>query len=137
MDSEYTWNRKEDPVWWGWFALDPIDGELECYPRFGQHITFGWKVPAALFEDRVPWGDIIPVEIIGYANDGLNEGFLCTLPDEIDCLYHHEHVPPHITISYDSESSPNRTGYMEFMKLDEPYTLLGRFGMFKDHHVIF
>lgn len=65
----------------------------------------------------------IECEIIGYANDGLNEGYEVRLPDN---LPYFNKATPHITISTSKKSKPVKTGYMNFQSIDKTFTLKGK-----------
>lgn len=79
--------------------------------------------------------------VVGYGNDGRNEGVMVELgavgDGKLDRLG--ESVPlPHVTLSVSRDGKPVDTGGLEFVPLDEPFELEGRFGGFTtDKRVVF
>ena len=98
------------------------------------HVTFQFRpktVPAPLF------GEKVRVKVVGYGNDGLNEGLkvevstnnqmLSTMAEEIRV--------PHITISVSADGKPVDTAKLAFQPI-EPFFLEMTFGAFTPEGVI-
>lgn len=87
------------------------------------------------------FGKTRTMTVVGYGNDGRNEGVMVELgttgDDELARLG--ESVPmPHVTLSVSRDGRPVDTGGLEFSPLDEPFELEGRFGGFTtDRRVVF
>lgn len=108
------------------------------------HVTFGFRIkPVDGFDElcvAYPNSDGL-VLIIGYGNDGGNEGFLVQIDSEIADFYQGQvagrdekgNVYAHITISYDKAKGrkPVDTGSIKFNRINGfPVTTFGRFGYF-------
>ena len=92
------------------------------------HVTFAYRPEAV---DRNLFGEKVGITIIGYGNDGTNEGVLTTL---------HTHNPalremmekiqvPHITIAVGEGGKPVNTRYLSFPPVT-PVELEGTFGAY-------
>lgn len=79
------------------------------------------------------------VRIVGYANDGRNEGLQAALDNELMPMYQGS-ARPHITVSYSDGARAVDTGSLQFEPVDDAgnrLTLRGRFGYFTGDHVAF
>lgn len=98
------------------------------------HITFKFKPSyEEIFNDIV--GKFFEIKIIGYACDGKNSGFEIEIPHDLKKYYiHHEYknrnipIIPHITTSISLDSKPVNTKNLEFIPLEKPVMIKGRFG---------
>ena len=84
----------------------------------------------------------ISLKVIGYASDGKNSGFEVELTDELKDVYLNRQkiniggeirervTPPHITVSMSEDGKAVNTGFLEFEKLENPFYISGRAGIF-------
>ena len=111
---------------------------LELASRYGDmrlsriiacpHVTLDYK-PGGMSEELL--GEEVLLRIIGYGNDGKNEGFkveLCEASDELIRLYNNVDVP-HITISVADNSFAKYTSKIRFVTLSNPEYISGRFAV--------
>lgn len=98
------------------------------------HCTFKYH-PAddEVFNDIV--GKAFEVYLVGYGNDGQNSGFEVLLPEELKDYYINYNVEnpdilnvPHITASLSVGAKASNTKNLNFMPLEKPVKLVGRFG---------
>ena len=97
-------------IYWGIFFEDwllpvgQLDRDIEH-----KHVTFEFRgyCPPELV------GTEWTVEVLGYANDGANEGVSVLLPDELLPAYLNP-AQPHVTLSVSNGSSPKDTGWLDF-----------------------
>ncbi len=66
-------------------------------------------------------GQEFTVTVIGYGNDGQNEGYMVRLPND---LPYFNKATPHITISVKKGANPVNTGYIAFEPI-KPFELTG------------
>lgn len=91
------------------------------------HITFGFKQkPDDAFNEL---NKINGIKVIGYGNDGKNEGISCELPDKFKSLYHGADVI-HITLSKTHDSKAIDTAYIDYKPLAKPFYISGRAGAY-------
>lgn len=92
------------------------------------HITLSYRPERV---NRLMFGKLIHITIIGYGNDGMNEGLLVRLySDDSDVQTMIEQVcVPHITLSVSSDGKSLNTRYLSFESI-VPVQLTGRFGGF-------
>ncbi len=99
-----------------------------------KHITLAFKpesIPA-----WVKWGTKVTVEIIGYGNNGRNEGFLVSFRPAWESLseikdYVRNKVPAaHITLSLSEGAAAVDTAKLEYTLLDKPFVIEGTLGYF-------
>jgi hypothetical protein len=80
-----------------------------------QHVTLAFKPEdSQIAEIMNHFNKPIKVEIIGYGNDGKNEGLLAKISD--DTPYFNEAKNVHITLSVSPDSTPVKTGDLAFDK---------------------
>ena len=111
------------PIYWGVFLERDMPCALPTQVR-NQHVTFGFRAepPAG-----IPWGEEVNVEIVGYGNDGQNEGYLVVLTSEQLSVY--DGAPyAHITIGLNG-GKPKDTWKLHFEDI-KPRTVKGRWGKF-------
>lgn len=118
-----------------WFGLFPIDDDvvhsltgaasLESVVEH-PHITFGYKVGVP---DNIDWHGVYWVDVVGYGNDGINEGYEVAFPPELEDVYFGADIP-HITISTSSDGSPVNTAFLDFEPLSEPFSVPMKFGYY-------
>lgn len=89
------------------------------------HVTlqfYGKSEPSAeeKEEQKRLRGSVKEFVVIGYGNDGKNEGLLCEGTQE-------NGTPYHVTLSFSSDSKPVNTGRMKFERLDKPIRVNGVF----------
>lgn len=135
--------RKDDvPVYYGVFFNDtdkfydyvrsqlsaqgitsqPLD-ERTLHP----HITFGFKQkPDEEFNEI---HKINGIKVIGYGNDGRNEGIACEIPDKFKPLYHGSDVI-HITLSKTHDSKAVDTAYIDYKPIAKPFYISGQAGAY-------
>lgn len=98
------------------------------------HITFEFK-PDVFFPNDL-LGTFSTIQVVGYGNDGENEGFQVSIPKEFMEFYKGSKTP-HITLSISSTGKPLNTNNLLFEKIEEPFTIEGRFGLFTNQGVAF
>jgi len=100
------------------------------------HVTFKFKPQSV---DKTLFGETVEITIIGYANDGKNEGFKVSVASnnpELSKMI--EAIPtPHITISVSENGKPVDTGFLNFKNIRHPIKITGTFGGFTPSGVIF
>lgn len=100
------------------------------------HVTFKFKPQSV---DKTLFGETVEITIIGYANDGKNEGFKVSVTSnnpELSKMI--EAIPtPHITISVAENGKPVDTGFLNFKNIHCPIKITGTFGGFTPSGVIF
>lgn len=79
-------------------------------------------------------GKEFEVEIIGYASDEMNSGFLINIPDELKEYYlnydeNMKLITPHITTSINYGAKNRNTQNLKFEKFNKSYKVKGIFGM--------
>ena len=97
------------------------------------HCTFKYE-PNENEIDNTILGEYFEVELIGYANNNSNSGFMVTLDDKIKKYYKNEVngeiIPPHITCSIAKEKLPIETSNLVFNLLEKPIRVKGRYGYY-------
>lgn len=97
-----------------------------------QHVTFGFGTePDDGFKDI---GDV-SVKVIGYAEDGRNEGIEIELPPAA-YKYYHGADTLHMTLSVANGAKPVDTAHLCFTRLDDPFTVCMYPGAFRNGHVV-
>lgn len=99
------------------------------------HVTFKFR-PTMV--DTSLFGEKVAVEVIGYGNDGKNEGLFVSLHTENTVLAEmaKEITVPHITVSVSTDGKPVDTGKLSFEPLSIPFTIEGIFGAFTPEGVV-
>ncbi len=99
----------------------PLENDIQ-YP----HITFAYK-PREV--DQSLFGTHIKVRIVGYGNDGENEGLKVQLSSSEPRMQNmiDELETPHITIAVSNEGKPVNTKRLNFEEI-EPIVLFGKYG---------
>lgn len=100
---------------------NPLERDIQA-----PHVTFAYrpqKVDESLF------GKNIHITVIGYGNDGENEGVKVRLyaSDPVLQSMIEKIEVPHITIAVSSTGKPVNTRYLEFEEI-EPFDLVGNYG---------
>ena len=120
---------KNRVAYYGLFLVTPLDSYLSKKIEH-QHITM--IPPYMTAENTLPYSfywNIFEVEVVGYANDGTNEGFEVKLPDNLLKHYLNKAVP-HITVSVSNEGKPVNTGKLIFEELTSPFKIKVKAGAF-------
>lgn len=93
------------------------------------HITFVYRPDSV---DTSLFGEPMDITVVGYGNDGTNEGLLVELGVQNPTLAAMaKRIPvPHITISVSADGQPVDTAKLTFSPM-EPFSLMGYFGGFK------
>ena len=120
----------------GWF-LDPRDLETALAPLGLSHLQNPIACPHVTLQflpEAVPtalFGTTARITVVGYGNDGKNEGVQVRVePEDPELQKLLESVRvPHITLSVSPEGKPVNTGRLRFTPV-EPITLTGTFGGF-------
>ena len=80
-------------------------------------------------------GQVFEIYLVGYGNDGQNSGFEILLPEELSEYYINFDEQnsdvlkvPHITASLSNGAKASNTKNLNFMPLETPIKLTGRFG---------
>lgn len=89
----------------------------------------------------VPWdifGEIVKIDVTGYANNGKNEGLKVKIHSENKRVMEEvsKILVPHITLSVAEGGSPRHTGGLNFIDV-EPYSFYGKIGAFTNTGVVF
>lgn len=97
---------------------------LEC-PKKKPHVTFEYG-PSSV--DTTLFGEEIMVTIVGYGNDGENEGVLVTISSENDRIVDMvSKIPvPHITLAVSPEGKAVNTKFLQFAPVD-PICIVGHY----------
>ena len=119
-------------IYTGAFLLQNLPGTLNNIVE-NQHVTF---VPPGVPKNLSIIGEHHTFKVIGYANDGHNEGYLVELPEGFKEHYHNQN-PPHITLSLADGARAVNTGKLNFEQLAEPFNVEMRFGEFTNQGIIF
>lgn len=119
-------------IYTGAFLLNELHGKLKNIVE-NQHITF---VPPGVPKTLPVIGAYYDFKVIGYANDGQNEGVLVELPDELKEYYHNQN-PPHITLSLADGAKAVNTGKLNFESFPVPFNVKVQFGEFTNQGIIF
>lgn len=98
------------------------------------HCTFKYHPKdSEIFNEIV--GEYFEVYLVGYGNDGKNSGFKVELPERLQeyyINYDEENCDklkvPHITASLGCDASAVKTKNLDFIPLQKPVKLVGRFG---------
>lgn len=93
--------------------VEHMQGELsKDIPN--QHITLAYKPNEEVFNELLRHlGEEYQISIIGYGNDGKNEGLLVEIPENIP---YYGAEQKHITLSINTTSSAVKTGFIKFDK---------------------
>lgn len=124
--------REPTPLYHGVFfdrnRLDElVDGNIpnrHGLPREirNPHVTFGFhSQPVEGFHDGM---GVNGFRIIGYGNDGVNEGLLVRIPKRMR-RYYQGASQAHITLSLAEGGQPKDTAKLDFTPLDKPFILDG------------
>lgn len=107
-------------------AADQVTGAHLARIIEAPHVTFQYK-PSAV--DESLFGEEIDIIVLGYGNDGANEGFLVRLEARHPALaaWIKTIEVPHITISVSPTGKPVDTRYLTFRPLPA-FHLTGIFG---------
>lgn len=96
------------------------------------HVTLHFRPVGANVYSNL-WGSKAELTVVGYANDGKNEGVLVKIKAEdpiLQSLYSSVETP-HITISVSDDGKPVDTAKLDF-QLCDPVTLHATFGAFDE-----
>ena len=99
------------------------------------HVTFQFRpetVATSLF------GEKVTVKVIGYGNNGKNEGLLVEVFSDNNLLsaMAKEILVPHITLSVSADGKPVNTWSLCFREMREPFIIKGVFGAFTPEGVV-
>ena len=111
------------PIYWGLFLTENLDGCLTAIAN--QHVTFGFKseMPQGLDTFKT-----YNVQVVGYACDGINEGYKVEIPAELEEFYTGNTIK-HITIGVANDGKPVDTASLSFNEI-EPFCIQAKFGYF-------
>ncbi len=111
------------PIYWGLFLIENIEGYLPAVPN--QHVTFGFKteMPQDLDTSKV-----YDIQIVGYACDGINEGYQVEIPTELKKFYSGNAIK-HITTGIVNGGKPVDTANLSFNEI-ESFCIQAKFGYF-------
>ena len=117
----------KDLIYTGVFLGTVIPGTLERQITC-QHVTHMFR-PKPERVNPAFFGKLVFIKVIGYANDGDNQGYLVSLETsdedlkkELDAI-----KVPHITISVSKNGKPVNTGKLNFTPIDGEL-LVGTYG---------
>ena len=119
------------------FKLEELEKVIEkanCGKRLAKtierpHVTTAFNPASPSVGYKI--GEKVSVTVIGYGNDGKNEGFLVALPTGKPCC----NKQPHITVSIAHDGKAVDTGRLKFYPID-PIEIEGRFGYFNGKELI-
>jgi len=91
------------------------------------HVTFAYQpkeINPALF------GELVTFRVIGYANDGKNQGLQVELVDAAQSVReeYYKIETPHITVSIGEGCRAVNTAHLDFRPIENPFTISGFFG---------
>lgn len=110
-------------IYWGLFLIEDRPALLE--PVQHQHVTFGFRTePPA----DIPWGEETKVKVVGYGNDGMNEGLLVELSPSQTVVYSGAPVP-HITVGLNGGKAKD-TWKLDFTEFGKTAEITARWGWF-------
>ena len=100
---------------------NPLENDIQ-----DPHITFAYRPNEV---DQSLFGTAIQIKIVGYGNDGENEGVKVQLSSSEPHMQHmiDELETPHITIAVSNEGKPVNTKRLNFEEI-EPVELTGKYG---------
>ena len=97
------------------------------------HCTFKYEPNINDIENSI-LGQYFEIQLVGYANDKNNSGFIILLSDEVKKYYKNvqngKFIPPHITCSISKQSESLETSNLVFNLLEKPVTVKGKYGYF-------
>lgn len=98
------------------------------------HVTFQYQPEEV---DEALFGQPVEITVLGYGNDGENEGLLVQLTSPSPAVQAMaEAIPvPHITISVSETGKPVNTGGLSFREIP-PFRLTGVFGGYQEGGVV-
>lgn len=123
--DQHDIDNAQDCLWYGIFLNEDMEGELANQIDH-QHVTFGFKVTPP---EGIDWNAEFPITLTGYGNDGINEGYSCEFPEELDFAYDASPTP-HVTVSVSDDGKPVDTRDLDFDPID-PIVVYGKFGYFR------
>lgn len=90
------------------------------------HVTFKYRPDAV---DESVFGEEVKIKIVGYGNDGENEGLKVELFTENPKLLSaiKEIEIPHITLSISNQGKAVNTRFLSFKDI-EPFVIVGKYG---------
>ena len=92
-----------------------------------KHITCAFRPVSEMAEELAKFlGLEFRVKVIGYANNGENEGLLC---EPVDSFPYYGAEKMHITLSCSEKGKPVNTAFLDFKEIDEPYIVTGVMGV--------
>lgn len=100
---------------------NPLENDIQ-----DPHITFAYR---PIEVDQSLFGTPIKIKIVGYGNDGENEGVKVQLSSSKPRMQYliDELETPHITIAVSNEGRPVNTKRLDFEEV-EPIELTGKYG---------
>ena len=100
---------------------NPLDNDIQ-----DPHITFAYK-PKEVVQSL--FGEKVQITIVGYGNDGINEGLKVQLKAENPAVQKmiDQIEVPHITIAVSSEGKPVNTKSLNFEDIN-PIEMEGKYG---------
>ena len=118
------------PIYWGLFLINSIDSCLTAIAN--QHVTFGFKTEMPQDLDT---SKIYNIQVVGYACDGINEGYKVEIPAELEKFYTGNAIK-HITVGVANGGKPVNTANLSFEKI-ESFTVQAKLGYFQNGKVHF
>lgn len=111
-----------------WESIKAVDTNPLYKVIEAPHITFKYRPE---FVDESLFGEEIQVKVLGYGNDGQNEGLLVELHTENATLTEMANSieVQHITLSIGVDAEAVDTKYLDFTPI-EPFYIVGHFGGF-------
>lgn len=123
-------------IYTGWF-ISPKELQKASLEKIIEypHLTLAFK-PKDAFLNK--FGTVATIKIIGYGNDGDNEGYLCEITPEDEFLKNQikDIKVPHITLSVSADGKPVNTSGLDFYPIDKPFIIKGVYGAFVSGKVI-
>ena len=77
-------------------------------------------------------GSQVKITVVGYGNDGKNEGLLVKAESDDPMVQEalNKIDTPHITLSCSADGKPKDTANLEFLPIDSPFDIEGKYGLF-------
>lgn len=128
-----------DNLFMTYFGREKLSNVIE-----NPHVTFTFKPDMV---DPELFGIPVKFKVVGYANDGKNQGLLVAAPEisvsNRTSAYAHLMAEynkiknPHITISVSIDGRPVDTGRLKFEPIATPFEIVGKYGVFTNEGILF
>jgi len=124
-------------IYFGLFFVPPESDKLFDTSKIGSvldkkipdpHVTFAFRPTPDKLPPEELWGEKFDVTITGLGNDGNNQGYKVSIPEELKKYYKNDAVP-HITLSVSNVGKPVNTRNLSFENIPN-FNVQGILGYF-------